>query len=116
MLPQKKRKIVIVNLGKGHLHLHSIKDGPTATDKIMVRSRKVFRPGPGKHTFHFFYDDRTVLLDTPLNGNIKVKDIVSPLDNRFMGKSITLPDEFNRLKVTCREQFSIASIVEGLDE
>lgn len=116
MLPQKKRKIVIVNRGKRHLHVHGITGGLRGKDKIMVRSRKVFRPGPGKHTFHFFYDDRTVLLDTPLNGNIKVKDIVSPLDNRFMGKGITLPDDIASLKITCREQFSIASIVEGLDE
>ncbi|MDF1571308.1 MAG: hypothetical protein P1P82_06795 [Bacteroidales bacterium] len=105
-----------MNRGKSHLHLHYLNGGLPGKDKILVRSRKVFRPGPGKHTLHFFYDDRTVLLDAPPGGNIHVEDIVSPLDNRYMGKSITLPGDIARMKITCREQFSIASIIEGLED
>jgi len=112
----KKRKIVIVNRGKCQLHLHVIKDGLPAKDKTLVRFRKVFRPGPGKHTLHLFYDGRTVLLDTSLDLKTEVEEIVSPLDNRYMGKAITLPGDITSLKITCREQFSIASIVEGLED
>jgi hypothetical protein len=112
----KKRKIVILNRGKSLLHLHFRKGDLPGKETLQVRHRKVIRPGSGKYTLHFFYADRTVILETSENGKARVEEVVSPLDNRYMGKRITLPGDLYHLKITCREQFSIASIVEGVED
>lgn len=110
----KKRKIIILNRGKSLLNVDFRKSGQREKETIQIRSRRVIRPGPGTFTMHFFYEGRTVLLDSSINGMQEVEEIPSPLDNRYMGKRITLPDEVNRLKISCSEQFSVANIVEGL--
>jgi hypothetical protein len=112
----KKRKIIILNRGRSLLHLHYRLSGQKEKETFQVRSRKVIHPGKGTCTLHFFYEGRTVILESSVNGMVEVEDVASPLDNRYMGRRIKLPGELNRLKVVCREQLSIASIVEGVHD
>lgn len=109
----KKKRIVIVNRGKRTLHLLCKKCRIPGKDKYMVRNRLVLKLLPGEYNLQVYYSDRAVVLESSMNGHLKVEDIVSPLDNRFMGKHILLPDSIRKIKITCREQYSVASIVEG---
>lgn len=109
----KKKRIVVVNRGKRPLHLLCRKCRIPSKDKYMVKKRKVLKLQPGTYNMQLFYTDRAVLLESSLNGNLEVEDVVSPLDNRFMGKHIVLPESIHKVKITCREQFSVASILEG---
>jgi len=109
----KKRKIVIVNRGKRTLHLFCKKCKLPGQDKFMVRNRKVLKLLPGDYNLEVFYSDRTVVLESSMDGDIQVEDVISNKDNRFMGKRILLSDSINKLKITCKEQLSVASIVEA---
>lgn len=109
----KKRRIVIVNRGKRNLHLLCKKCRIPGKDTFIVRNRKVLKLLPGEYNLQVYYSDRAVVLESNMNGNLEVEDVVSPHDSRFMGKRISLPESIQKLKITCREQFSVASIVEG---
>ncbi len=111
--PMKKSRIVIVNRGKRKLSLFCERCSGPGTDRIEIKNRKVLRLFPGEYLLKAFYSNRSVVVESMVNGALHVEDVVSLSDSRIVGKQIVFSDAGKKFKIVCNEQYSIAGIVEG---
>ena len=108
----KKKRITFINRGKGTLFLELLARDLTSKETLEIKNRKVFKLSPGKHRFNVYFKDRTVALESSLNGTMEVREIPSPLNDSHSAKQISLVVSDRRIKIYCNEQISVTSIIE----
>ena len=108
----KKRRILFINRGKGKLFLERLTSDSTENESLEIRSRKVFKLSPGDHMFTLYFRDRFAVVESNLNGSLEVEDVPSPLSKRYTAKQIFLKVSDQDIRIICKEQVSIISIIE----
>ncbi len=113
MAPIKKIKVTILNRSRFRLKVHCVKCNlGKEGDEFEVRNKLVLKLQPGRYKLKLHYDCRNVILETKGNDAIEVGDIPAPCNNQFLGKMVVLNYPVKKTRIYCREQYSVASILE----
>jgi len=112
MSPIKKAKIIIINRSGLKLYVRLSKSGQEGTQNYEVKNRSVFRLHPARYKILLYYDCRTLVLETKGESALEVGDMPAPCNNKFLAKMVVLNFPRKTTKIVCREQVSVASILE----
>ncbi len=109
----KKSPIIFINKSTSVLHLHLKMEGKNEYDKYDIKNRKRLMLFPAVYIAVIFYPGQVVTISAKPGGMEDVKEAPAPIQSKFTARKIKLNHTGMKIKIICRGQVSVGSILDG---